>query len=345
MKNQNQNSDLAPAREERIIRLNEIRKVKASSITPKFRPTLKAVKYIAGFIVENWDKKKALKGLFIDDLMKSDIEKTSWRDLLDILNSRIEELENAKSKKQAKEEYLKTQYEMAFVRHGKIDEEAKTVLYSHNNIQDNHVALIVDYLNKGFEVTISSWCTGRTRSSMVIEGTLAGVKKILGEENLEISKNFMGYVVKVKELPDCIRVDEKAKVVTFSDNSACGEKNGAVLANYLLKGYKVRLMSWVTGRTLCGIVVSGSLRYLKDIFGEQNLIIEDKTSGDYEEYLVAVKPSEPKEKGKRGATRKHQVGELHPSGKYVWVEYKPGKFDWKSVKGWKWGKKTESENK
>ena len=30
---------------------------------------------------------------------------------------------------------------------------------------------------------------------------------------------------------------------------------------------------------------------------------------------------------------KHQVGDIHPNGKWVWTEYAPGKFDWKSMKG------------
>ena len=28
----------------------------------------------------------------------------------------------------------------------------------------------------------------------------------------------------------------------------------------------------------------------------------------------------------------HQVGDLHPNGKWVWTEYKPGKFDWRGIK-------------
>ena len=27
-----------------------------------------------------------------------------------------------------------------------------------------------------------------------------------------------------------------------------------------------------------------------------------------------------------------QVGDLHPNGKWVWTEYKPGKFDWRGIK-------------
>ena len=330
-----EDTDLTPVREMRIVRLNEIRQVKASSITPKFRPTLKVVKYISQRIVENWDGLQVLGNLFIDDATRADIEKTSWKDMLDILNSRIEELKKADHDK-----YLKTQYEMAFVRHGKIDEAEKTVLYSHNDIQDDHIVLIAEYLKKGFEVTISSWCTGRTRCEMVTDGTLAGVKKILGEENLEISENFMGYVVRVKkeELPDCVRVDEKAKVVTFSDNCSCSDKTGTLLCNYLLKGYRVRVTSNVEGRTLCNMVVNDTLAFIKNIFGEQNLNIKDEALGGYAAYLVAIKPSEPKKenRGRKKITR--NVGDIHPNGKWIWIEYQPGKFDWKSLKG-KYGKK------
>lgn len=28
----------------------------------------------------------------------------------------------------------------------------------------------------------------------------------------------------------------------------------------------------------------------------------------------------------------HKVGDVHPNGKWVWTEYKPGKFDWRGVK-------------
>ena len=29
----------------------------------------------------------------------------------------------------------------------------------------------------------------------------------------------------------------------------------------------------------------------------------------------------------------HQVGDMHPNGKWVWTEYKPGHFDWRPLKG------------
>lgn len=37
--------------------------------------------------------------------------------------------------------------------------------------------------------------------------------------------------------------------------------------------------------------------------------------------------------GKRGRKSAHYVGEIHPNGKWVWTEWKPGHFDWKSLRG------------
>lgn len=34
-------------------------------------------------------------------------------------------------------------------------------------------------------------------------------------------------------------------------------------------------------------------------------------------------------------SKARQVGDMHPNGKWVWTEYKPGKFDWRPVKGGK----------
>lgn len=36
----------------------------------------------------------------------------------------------------------------------------------------------------------------------------------------------------------------------------------------------------------------------------------------------------------------HQVGDAHPNGKWVWTEYKPGKFDWRPIKSGSSTKKT-----
>lgn len=31
-------------------------------------------------------------------------------------------------------------------------------------------------------------------------------------------------------------------------------------------------------------------------------------------------------------TQKHNVGDIHENGKWMWTEYKPGKFDWRTIK-------------
>ena len=41
---------------------------------------------------------------------------------------------------------------------------------------------------------------------------------------------------------------------------------------------------------------------------------------------------------------KHTVGEMHPNGKWMWTEYKPGKFDWRAPKKETSVKDTEGEN-
>lgn len=44
--------------------------------------------------------------------------------------------------------------------------------------------------------------------------------------------------------------------------------------------------------------------------------------------------SEDGEKSKRGRKASHYVGEVHPKNpNWVWMEYAPGKYDWKSIRG------------
>ena len=44
--------------------------------------------------------------------------------------------------------------------------------------------------------------------------------------------------------------------------------------------------------------------------------------------------SEGGEKSKRGRKATHYVGEVHPKNpNWIWMEYAPGKFDWKSIRG------------
>ena len=49
------------------------------------------------------------------------------------------------------------------------------------------------------------------------------------------------------------------------------------------------------------------------------------------------KSTEPKKQNNqtpavgRGHKVERKIGDIHPNGKWVWVEYKPGKFDWRTI--------------
>lgn len=43
--------------------------------------------------------------------------------------------------------------------------------------------------------------------------------------------------------------------------------------------------------------------------------------------------------GNEDLEKAHQVGDIHPNGKWVWTEYKPGKFDWRPPK-----KRSDADN-
>ena len=49
---------------------------------------------------------------------------------------------------------------------------------------------------------------------------------------------------------------------------------------------------------------------------------------------------------KKAAKTARKIGDLHPNGKWVWTEYQPGKFDWRTIPSLKQqGKRTDTENK
>jgi hypothetical protein len=50
--------------------------------------------------------------------------------------------------------------------------------------------------------------------------------------------------------------------------------------------------------------------------------------------------NKPKDKRSSGG---HNVGDVHPNGKWVWTEYKPGRFDWRTDKSGKTTKETQKQ--
>lgn len=70
----------------------------------------------------------------------------------------------------------------------------------------------------------------------------------------------------------------------------------------------------------------------------KGLVSETNTSKN-DEKKVTKEPKAPKTSG-------HKVGDIHKNGKWVWTEYQPGKFDWRTIPSEKkQGKRTDIENK
>ena len=68
---------------------------------------------------------------------------------------------------------------------------------------------------------------------------------------------------------------------------------------------------------------------------------------DVLKYIAKVVATAIKEEAKKAQEdeleKAHVVGEIHPNGKWVWTEYKPGKFDWRVIPKLKY-KKTSNRN-
>lgn len=248
----------ADVRDKRIMRINEIIATKLSSVSKNKRESLKANKTLAKFILENWNDENALN-LVLND---KDIE-ADQTELWDIVKSRLEQLrklsekkrkEAEEKKRKEREEYILMRRKQAF---RKIDDDEKIVDYCNNDIEADHINLMVDYLRKGYKVFISSWCTGSTRVKQVVYGTTANLQNLMGDE------------IEVKYGSSDRYPDSVITLITLKDDVATSEQ-----ASKPAKVYRDR-----NGRT-------------------------------------------PK--------TKHAVGDLHPTKNWVWTEYSPGKFDWRT---------------
>ena len=62
----------------------------------------------------------------------------------------------------------------------------------------------------------------------------------------------------------------------------------------------------------------------------EKMIADAAKNGEIKKSVKAT--SEHKEAAsKQQKQARHNVGDLHPNGKWVWTEYKPGKFDWRGI--------------
>lgn len=68
------------------------------------------------------------------------------------------------------------------------------------------------------------------------------------------------------------------------------------------------------------------LKFRKESNNGQNPNTQERSTP--EKKAAASKAGAAQKTGKK--TPKHKVGDLHPNGKWIWKEYKPGKFDWRN---------------
>ena len=75
----------------------------------------------------------------------------------------------------------------------------------------------------------------------------------------------------------------------------------------------------------------------RDIWKRKEEEAATKTKEEELKELAQKLKEEPKKQESSATTvgRGHKVerniGDIHPNGKWVWVEYKPGKFDWRTI--------------
>lgn len=249
----------ADVRDKRIMRINEIIATKLSSTSKGKRESLKENKVAAKYILENWDN---IEGLTF--LMANEEFEEKCNELHAISQSRIEQLkklsekaaqEAEEKKRKEHEEYILMRRKQAF---RKIDDKNKVVDYCNNDVEADHISLMVDYLRKGYKVFISSWCAGSTRVKSVVYGIVADIQNLMGNE-IEVKYGSSD------RYPDAI--------ITLKADGATSEQ--------------------ASKPTETSKVVNST-----------------------------IKKQTPK--------TKHEVGDLHPTKDWVWTEYKPGKFDWRT---------------
>lgn len=66
-------------------------------------------------------------------------------------------------------------------------------------------------------------------------------------------------------------------------------------------------------------------------FEYRKKMLEDAARAAKTEKTVKATSAQKDTDSKQKKTLKHNVGDIHKNGKWVWTEYKPGKFDWRNI--------------
>lgn len=296
--------------DERIVKLNEIIGIKLSSISSKKRPAVKAARELAKYILDKWDDEYALSDLILfknvdneelEKIIKSRLQ--NFADAKEACEKAVKELEAPKSYKDVNGKEIKAGDFVKDLTIG-LDDIVREVFSDEE--EGGELAVNVD----GTTIYLSEIKTDMLFE--IVEAPKAEVK-LTDKEQVAL-----GFFVKASDGEGFImeEVEKSAKeIASISLNSLKGlssslQKKG-LLDMYNGDAYfdgAITELGWETYNSLSAKVTA-----------------EAKEKIEKKEAKKATK--EPK----AAKTSSHKVGDVHKNGKWVWTEYAPGKFDWRTI--------------
>lgn len=287
----------------RIVKLGEIASVKMASLTKSKRPAAKEAKELAKYILANWDDESELLKIKSEDVKNESIQ--------EILSSRLQNFIDAKK---ACEKAVE-------------EAEAPKAYKDVNGKEIKAGDFVKDLSTEGSEPCEVIEDEGEL--AVNVDGTTVYFSEV------EIDKVF-----EVVEAPKAeVKLTEREQAaLEFFVKAQKGEE-GFIMEDV----YSLMLnISNMGKKSLNGLSSSLQKKGLLDMYNGDAYFDGMVTELGWETYssLVAkvtaeaekkVKKAEKAKKAKATKTSGHKVGDVHKNGKWVWTEYAPGKFDWRTI--------------
>lgn len=285
----------------RIVKLNEIMSVKLASVNVKKRPAVKEARELAKYILNNWDDESELLKIKSEDVKNESIQ--------DILSSRLQNFVEAKK---ACEKAVQ-------------EAEAPKVYKDINGKEIKAGDFVKDLSTEGSEPCEVIEDEGEL--AINADGTTVYFSEI------ETDKVF-----EVVEAPKAeVKLTDKEKVALTLFAKASEFEDGFIMEDVeeLIKD-----ISGINAKSLKGLCSSLQKKRMLEMYNGESYYDGAVTELGMKEYrrLLDELFSETKKETKKAnkelkatKTSGHKVGDVHKNGKWVWTEYAPGKFDWRTI--------------
>lgn len=291
----------------RIVKLNEIIGIRLSSISSKKRPAVKEAKELAKYILSNWDDESELLKIKSEDVTNETVQ--------EILSSRLQNFIDAKN---ACEKAVK-------------ELEAPKVYNDVNGKEIKAGDFVKDLSNEGSEPCEVIEDEGEL--AVNADGTTIYFSEIETEKVFEIVEAPKAEVK---------LTDKEQSALEFFVRAMDGEE-GFLMEDVEKEGKQI---AGISPKSLKGLSSSLQKKGILDMYNgeayfdgavtELGMKIYDRLVA--EATAEAPKKEEPKKEAKKAdkepkatKTSGHKVGDVHKNGKWVWTEYAPGKFDWRTI--------------